>query len=152
MSDRFQDPMVRLYALAAYDIHVVCPRCSARAVVAPRPVEGVAAAWWPRRLACASCGHGNSWEPRSSIWGNPVDPYFRLPLWLRADCRGHLLWAFNEQHLDLLEGYVAARLRERRAYPGSMSMLARLPRWLKSAKNRDEVLRTIRKLRATLPG
>lgn len=69
----------------------------------------------------------------------------------KANCRGYTLWAYNVHHLDLLESYIAARLRERRAMPGSMSMLARLPVWMKSAKNRDEVLRVISRMRATLP-
>jgi hypothetical protein len=83
-----------------------------------------------------------------------VDPYFGLPLWLQAGFRGHLLWAYNLRHLDLLEGYVAARLRERHELPlttGSMTMITRLPVWIKAAKNRDEFLRTIGRMRASAP-
>ncbi|HEX6359607.1 TFIIB-type zinc ribbon-containing protein [Actinophytocola sp.] len=149
--ERFEDPLTRLQELAAEVIHVVCPRCEARAVDVPRPTESRHVLWWPRRLACPSCGYSAASKPGTSMWGGPVDPFFRVPLWLRAECcGGRTLWAFNEAHLDLLEGYVAARLRERCAFPGSMSMLARLPAWLKSAKHRDEVLRAIRRLRASL--
>ncbi len=82
-----------------------------------------------------------------------MDPFFRVPLWLRAECcGGHTLWAFNRPHLDLLENYVAARLRERGSIPASMSLVERLPAWAKSIKHREEVLRTIRRLRATLDG
>ncbi|MGH3658892.1 MAG: hypothetical protein ACRDUA_19740 [Micromonosporaceae bacterium] len=49
-----------------------------------------------------------------------------------------------------MESYVSARLRERGEYVG-MTMLARLPAWLKSAKHRTEILRTIGRLRASLP-
>lgn len=148
---RFEDPLIRVYDLAAHDIHVVCPRCGARAVDAPRPTESGDVISWPRRLACAGCAYSATWTPGWSEWGCPVDPFFRVPLWLRAECcGGRVLWAFNEAHLDLLEEYVAARLRERRASPGTMSVLARLPAWLKSAKHRDEVLRTIRRLRESL--
>jgi hypothetical protein len=85
------------------------------------------------------------------MWGGPVDPFFGLPLWLQAGCcGGRTLWAFNRRHLDLLEAYVGAKLRERCASPGSSSMLARLPAWVKSAKHRDEVLRTISRLRSSL--
>jgi hypothetical protein len=104
---------------------------------------------------CRNCGHVRNWpgeaKNASSHWGRPVDPYFRQPLWLRADCcGGQTLWAFNERHLDILESYVSARLRERGEYVG-MTMLARLPAWLKSAKHRTEILRTIGRLRASLP-
>ncbi|RFS86806.1 hypothetical protein D0T12_00510 [Actinomadura spongiicola] len=91
------------------------------------------------------------WPGGVSRWGGAVDPYFGQPLWLRADCcGGRTLWAFNERHLDLLEGYVGARLRERGEYVG-MTMVAKLPAWLKSAKHRGEILRVIGRLRASLP-
>ena len=51
---------------------------------------------------------------------------------------------------DFLERYVSADLRERTPN-ANRSMASRLPRWIKSAKHRDEVMRAIRRLRATLP-
>ena len=147
---RFHDPAIRLSTLAADDIDVVCPRCAARAVVIAQRVDGTRVLDWPRRLVCTSCVSAASWSPKgqTSQWGGPVDPFFRLPLWLRAECcGGRMLWAFHEAHLALLEGLVAARLRERGGARNSMTLVARLPRWLKSAKNRDEVLRVITRLR-----
>jgi hypothetical protein len=154
---RFADPGVSLYALAENAVQVVCPACQGRAEVAPwlggQPRSPYSIRW-PRRLACRACGHVRNWpdeaEHTISCWGGPVDPYFRQPLWLRADCCGsQTLWAFNERHLDILERYVSARLRERGEHPG-MTMLARLPAWLKSAKHRAEILRVIGRLRASL--
>ncbi|MDG4825555.1 hypothetical protein O7635_27215 [Asanoa sp. WMMD1127] len=107
----------------------------------------------PRRLVCDSCGHAASWAPSSSatMWGGPVDPFFRRPLWLRAECcGGHTLWAFNRAHLDLLAEFVGAGLRERARSPHRMTMVARLPAWLKAAKHRDEVMRVLTRLRTTL--
>jgi hypothetical protein len=151
---RFRDPSIRgLYGLAADDIHVVCPRCQRRAVNAPRPTDDVWVPSWPRRLACPACGYAATWTApgQGTVWGGPIDPFFRLPLWLKADCcGGHTLWAFHERHLDLLEGYVAAKLRERGAGPGGLTLVARLPAWMKSAKHRDEVLRVIGRLRASM--
>lgn len=74
-------------------------------------------------------------------------------MWLQADCSGHVLWAYNVRHLDLLDAYVAAKLRERgEVMPGApASLVERLPTWLKAAKNRTEILRTIKRLRSTLP-
>jgi hypothetical protein len=66
-------------------------------------------------------------------------------------CGGRTLWAFNERHLEILEAYVGARIRERGEYRG-MTMLAKLPAWLKSAKNRDVILRSICRLRTSLHG
>ncbi|WP_327000347.1 hypothetical protein OHA72_35130 [Dactylosporangium sp. NBC_01737] len=134
-ADRFRDPGTGLHELAAAGVDVVCPRCASRAVVTPQ-----------RRFVCAACGATASWSPGDgpSLWGAPVDPYFRHPLWLTARCcGGRTLWAFNDAHLTLLENSVAARLRE----GAGMTLLARLPAWLTSAKHRDEVLRVIARLR-----
>jgi hypothetical protein len=82
--------------------------------------------------------------------GGPYDPYFGLPLWLRRRCcGGRTLWAYNVAHLDLLEGYVGARLRERPVPAGSQTLLERLPGWMKAAGNRDELLAAISVLRAS---
>jgi hypothetical protein len=83
-----------------------------------------------------------------------MDPHFWWPLWLRASCcGGRTLWAWNVEHLDVLEGYIGAQLRERGTAErwGQTSMLEKLPTWMKTAKNRDELLKVIGRLRATLP-
>lgn len=158
-SARFTDPAVSLYALAEYPVHVVCPGCRGHAEVAPWLGDQAPDRYsdrWPRRLSCRACGHVRDSPGAGPVtyscqgWGGPSDPYFHQPLWLRERCCGQTLWAFNEAHLDVLEGYVGARLRER-GDVGGLTMLARLPGWLKSAKNRGEILRVIDRLRATLP-
>jgi hypothetical protein len=156
---RFRDPRNRLGRFAD-EILVRCPVCDGQASVIPDPtIAGdPGQSRFHRRLSCLRCGHTDTWTaPRDGnarttpALSGPDDPYFRLPLWLRANCCGdHVLWAYNTEHLDLLEAYLVARLRERGDVPGSMSMVERLPAWLKSAKHRDEALRTIRRLRATL--
>lgn len=154
-SDRFRDPLTRLWQLAD-EILVRCPACDGPATVLADPTNP---SRFTRRLSCLGCGHTDEWT--APLHGNyrvvpepsgPDDPYFGLPLWLRAGCCGdHVLWAYNARHLDLLESYLAARLRERGTYLGSMSLVERLPAWLTSAKHRDDALRTIRRLRASLP-
>lgn len=65
-------------------------------------------------------------------------------------------WAFNLDHLSFLESFVKAQIRERsdevRAGSGyrRMSMIAKLPSWLKSAKHRDEIERAIQRMRRSL--
>ena len=134
---RFQDPLKRLLSFSG-EILVHCPRCYARALVRlESPPEDPRVHYWaPHRLACLSCGFVDRWTlPRSAddrYWippqfSGPNDPYFGAPLWLTTDCRGHVLWAYNVKHLDLLEAYVSAQLRERGSFPGSMSLVERLP-------------------------
>jgi hypothetical protein len=80
------------------------------------------------------------------------DPYLRLPLRLRARTRHGVLYAYNSAHLDWIEAFVAAPLRERRVEHGSAnrSIASRLPVWVKSAKNREEVLRAVARMRRGL--
>jgi len=65
-----------------------------------------------------------------------------------------VLWAYSERHLAFLEDFVGAQLRERvrdEKYGWSNSALAsRLPAWMTSAKNRDEVLKCLARLRERL--
>ncbi|MEV6371362.1 hypothetical protein AB0L86_31220 [Micromonospora musae] len=62
-----------------------------------------------------------------------------------------MLWAYNAEHLDLLEAYVSARLRERGRDMGGQTLVERLPAWIKDGKHRADVLDGIRRLRALLP-
>ena len=72
-----------------------------------------------------------------------------LELWLQTPCEGHVLWAYDEVHLDLLERYAVAGVREQA--PGDSSLAGRLPRWIKAAKNRDAVLHALGRLRQMVP-
>ncbi|AEV82977.1 hypothetical protein ACWT_1958 [Actinoplanes sp. SE50] len=147
---RFRDPAIRLPELAADEIDVVCPHCGCRAVVSADPVQGAVAMHSPRRFVCTRCVTVAQWPPKVGVsrWGGPIDPYFHLPLWFQARCcGGRTLWAFNEAHLTLLADYVGAKLRERHPREPGLTMVARLPGWLKAADNRTEVLRTIARLR-----
>ncbi|MFE5582281.1 hypothetical protein [Kitasatospora sp. NPDC056531] len=158
MAGRFTDPGLRVYDLAE-EVLVRCPGCGGCAVVLAQ-LGGVSeqrthAGWvlTRRGLRCGGCGHARDEFQGRRAYGGSVDPYFGLPLWLVADCcGGRQLWAYNPAHLDLLEGYIAARLRERDATRGlPTSLLEKLPAWVKSAKHRTELLRTIRRLRASIP-
>ncbi len=177
---RFHDDGARLVSYSDL-IYVTCPHCDARATVTVRPghqaqpvppaqpsppaqpaphLNPGALYFLPRRLACDRCGLTRDWRsdsprpnPPAALLGAPVDPFFRLPLWLQTPCKGETLWAYNERQLDIIERYVTARLRQRPASsassdPAPTSMAERLPRWIKAAKNRDDVLRAIERLRA----
>jgi len=149
--------------LAAFSdlIYVVCPGCGGRAVVVPRP--GLPELRYysqvqfrPRRLACPHCALVRDWtaQRRNNTLvgvaiGGPSDPFFGLPLWLQVPCRGQLLWAYNQRHIDTLQRYVAAKLREHPVDP-DFGMLGRLPAWMKAARNRFAMLRGLRQLSTRL--
>jgi hypothetical protein len=136
---RYRDGGSALHDWAEPEVLVECPRCSSRAVVV--------AVGSGRRLTCPSCSLSRETAGTRSTWGVPADPWFGLPLWLRAGFRGHTVWAFNDRHLEALRSWVAADLRERTPRHGAaMSMLEKLPAWMTSAKNRDHVLAVLDRL------
>ncbi|WP_185734848.1 hypothetical protein [Micromonospora globispora] len=161
---RFRDPKYWLRSLAAGEIFVHCPRCAGWASILPDPDPDPESAgrsrhhvWLRRRLSCLGCAYLDVWHLLAAQGDNartlpefsgPNDPYFGLPLWLSIDCRGRVLWAYNAEHLDLLEAYVSARLRERGRDMGSQTLVERLPAWIKDGKHRADVLEGIGRLRA----
>ena len=141
---RFHDPRATLADFAS-SVLVRCPRCERIAHFERRPCtppDADGKRYPHTRLICRSCGlcqidTGPSTSPRP-------------PLWLRTGTRHGELWAYNLQHLDLIRRFVAADLRERAPWYDTgqkMTLVARLPAWTKSAKNRDEVLRAVDRLR-----
>lgn len=159
----FRDQRVTAWDFVADEVLVRCPRCDACARVVRRPgVESSSAGQSEcRRVVCTGCGFVLDEPPGVRVLRSPErsgvvhDPFFRYPLWLQADCCGHVLWAYNRQHLEYLRSFVSARVRERPAeVPESesarrMTLVAKLPAWLKAAKNRDQVLHAIDRLRAS---
>ena len=148
-----------------HEFLVECPHCGLRALVLDRGAEAA-----PRiALTCTHCGLARAWEAGACgvatttdlrryvagqlTVGAAVDWYFHLPLWLKAPCCGETLWAYNVRHLDFLEDYVAAKLREHQRGPHgwrNQALANRLPRWMKQAGNREEMLRCITALRGRL--
>lgn len=136
------------------EILVRCPSCSGCARVLPRnPAE--VSAFAPRRMVCGACGLIRDHEGQAVAVREGVDAYFGAPLWLTTRCCGETLWAYNARHLDLLESFVAAGLREQERHPehgwSNRSLANRLPAWIKAGKNRPELLRALQQLRERLP-
>lgn len=153
MAERFRDSGRTIYNFG--DVFLVrCPQCAACAEVRATPPESVQTVR-QARLVCPHCGCNKTMASRAILVGAAVDWYFQLPLWLQTACCSELLWAYNPAHLDYLASYVQADLREESAERSARglrnsTLVSRLPNWLKSAKNRSEILRGIAKLRATL--
>ncbi|MBQ0966962.1 hypothetical protein KBY91_26180 [Streptomyces sp. RK23] len=159
---RFRDPRSTKYDFLV-SVLVRCPGCAkaAHVVTAPAPApagrqdRGLFA---PRRLVCRSCGTSKQWSGRGvSLHRDPhkpaADPYFDIPLWLQTETRHGWVWAYNLEHLDLIRRFVQASLREGipwHDHGRKMTVVARLPAWMQHAKNRDEVLRAIDRIHASL--
>ena len=158
MKHEFKETGQSIYEFTG-EMFVHCPRCDKCATIVIWPPDArdqikyaVGILLAPKRLICKYCGYVKDTQPPpwdfNSWWYSLRDPYFGSSLWLQTSCCGEVLWAFNKEHLDFLEEFVGAGLRE--AYPNG-TMASRLPEWMKRAKNREDVLKCIRKLRAMLP-
>lgn len=73
-------------------------------------------------------------------------PYRLLRRYLETQVGGETLWVNNLVHLDALEDWLGAKVRERGPQPG-LTMMAKLPRWMKASTNRAKVLRGLAQLR-----
>lgn len=107
-----------------------------------------------KTISCQACGRDNQVQLLLlKIREQGFDNYFGMPLLLTANFKGHLFWAYNDKHLAELKAFIGASLRERHHLAGGHngSMISRLPLWIKSAKNRDELLTLIEKLEKITP-
>ncbi len=147
MDARFRDQGKILWDFL-HEFFVKCPSCGCFAVVKATPDEHGSNLYSKKHVLICSICHYVTENPFNWFPGGGCD------LWLETNCCGNRLWAYNLDHLNYIESYVGAKTRQRYLNDiGYMntSMLARLPRWMNDRKNREEILRCIRKLKATLP-
>jgi predicted nucleic-acid-binding Zn-ribbon protein len=146
--ERFQDNALERCHFAD-EFLIVCPKCARRAKVLLIDEKHNAVGkilFAPRKMVCLECGHSEVWEKKNVRLDGAFDWYFRQPLWLQIPCCQNVLWAYNMRHLEFIEGYVGAKLRQRRR--GKIhSVASKLPKWIKDGKNRDEILKCIGRLK-----
>lgn len=100
-------------------------------------------------VTCHSCHTINqvkeNWEPYIAKYQEAgiIDPAFGLPLWFQDSVKGNIIWAHNLRHLTEIKNYVQATLRERTTDQFKMTMVEKLPNFIKLAKNRKEVLKAL---------
>ncbi|WP_062176519.1 hypothetical protein [Dysgonomonas macrotermitis] len=100
-------------------------------------------------VTCPDCSFSAKYTTNISSYrlvnklnGMKGDPLFNYPLWLQGEVKRNLFWAYNREHLEEIRSYVDAELRERQSLY-LMTMVARLPQFIKEAKNRDDILKKI---------
>ncbi|WP_068664481.1 hypothetical protein [Paenibacillus oryzisoli] len=138
---RFKDKGESLYdfLFGSDGVLIECPYCN-------RCSNGVKIGVnYEYKLICSNCGILPN--PASASWGSGT--FMGLNLWLRTNSCGHLLWAYNREHLDFLDNYITSSLRER--IPNrNQSLASRLPEWIKNRKNREELAKGLHRLREKL--
>jgi hypothetical protein len=134
---------------------VDCPACGGLAVITVEEDKGTEGIGWgserhhaARQLTCTACFHQRR-AARQALG----EPTMGLPLRLRGESRYGNLFALNEAHLGYIEDYVRDALRRETVEPGGIrnqSIASRLPHWVKAAKNREDVLKLIERMRRRL--
>ncbi|HLK09084.1 MAG TPA: hypothetical protein VKV30_14105 [Candidatus Angelobacter sp.] len=128
----------------AHPILVVCEKCGKCATMLKFVFSQEARIGRFGQCSCLHCGHQ---------WMMPAGFHLftRGPLWLKMPCHKNVLWILNRPHLEFMEQFIAADLREERMPERSSRRLSSaLPRWLIASKNRDDVVRCLKKLREKL--
>lgn len=141
--NRFQDENL-LRADLYKEVWVVCPTCAKKAI------STVDFEIKKARLLCVDCGYNkdvftSTYEYTSAEL--PANWYFKAELWLQAPFKNDIFWAYNDQHLDYLERYISATLREHKDRTG-FTLLEKLPKFYHEAKNRTGLLKIIAKLKS----
>lgn len=144
------------------EIDIVCPQCTSHAKVL---VLGNSYEQRKYKLSCLQCGYTktvkNPWLISSShgimveaipSFNQPKDPFFELELWYQKSVASNILWAYNLRHLVYLEEYISSRHFRGFYQPkfpfANASLVSRLPKWMQSKKNRENILRAINDLKS----
>jgi hypothetical protein len=144
MNIRFKSQRLSIYKF--YNkIIIHCPKCQKKAFI-EKIDKNKNDIFSKEILYCNYCGYN---KKGTLIFNSKL-----FDLWLKTDCNGKELWALNEEHLKYLKEFVQAKIRERKKDDelgwSNQSLESRIPNWIKSAKNRDKILKCIQKLEKTL--
>ena len=144
-TDRFTDKKFRLTDFEN-KVWVVCSSCSKQAIATINETEKKA------RLLCTHCGFnktastkfvykkGKTMEVKQA-----ANLFFDAKLWFSAPFKGDVFWAYNLEHLNYLEQYITAKIREHKDRT-HFTLLEKLPKFYHEAKNREALLKLITKL------
>ena len=137
---RFKDANLTLAAFSG-ETWVVCPKCGEKAVVRSTDAHEKA------ELLCSSCHYFTNKPVKREkySYSSTNDYWFDCELWLQASFKGEMFWAHNDKHLAYMKEYIGAGLRERNNRE-FFTLVEKLPGFIKSAKNRDKLLKLITKL------
>lgn len=106
------------------------------------------------KTKCPHCDFQEEWKTKTyrvkeeSKLDNGLakEMWYNLTLWYQKEFEGSIFWAYNLDHIDYLERYISADLRERNVEGSSNStLISRLPRFVKAAKNREKLLKILKK-------
>lgn len=139
-----------VYQYIAYS-RVYCNHCFEKYEFESQPLNNKPETY---RVKCPHCNFQEEWKPKikevlqnSNINdGLEKEQWYNFPLWFQKEVDGNIFWVYNQEHIDYLERYIEANLRERNSKANyTSSLVARLPKFVKEAKNREKLLKIIEK-------
>jgi len=137
---RFQDEKLLLSDFYQ-EVWVLCTSCAKKAMAKVNFETKTA------RLFCLHCGCNK--ETTTAIKYGTINTaanhYFQAELWLQAPFKKDVFWAYNDKHLEYLERYISATIREHKDRTG-FTLIEKLPKFYHEAKNREALLKIIAKL------
>ncbi|WP_308544281.1 hypothetical protein [uncultured Oscillibacter sp.] len=143
---------IRDRTIYRYDVHNQCKNCGRYYRV---DIEYEAKQHYSvLHVACPYCGTTMSGEVHKtaeafSYIGEIRDgrePYFGLELWFLTSFQGKPVWALNREHLAYLIDYLSADLREKPSGSQKKTQADHLPTFMKTAKNRERIVKLLKKL------
>lgn len=146
MKTRFRDQKLRISEFYK-KVLIQCPRCDLKAIATVDYEIRKA------RLLCENCTYSKDCSTETTFFGStgnlilPAHQYFYANLWLLAPFKNDIIWAYNYDHLDYLEAYIGAKLREKQDRE-HYTLLEKLPLFYHDRKNRVALLKMIAKLRS----
>jgi hypothetical protein len=125
------------------EVWVVCPSCTKKAIAKVNFETKTA------RLLCLHCGCNKKTTTaiKYGTINTAANHYFQAELWLKAPFKNDVFWAYNDKHLEYLERYISATIREHKDRTG-FTLLEKLPKFYHEAKNRESLLKIIAKLKS----
>ncbi len=129
-----------------YELKLNCPNCGKNIMFKHQ---------WTKKemteisISCKLCSETIKAKPKTveinAFWykNNMVE----FKYWYQLRFKDNLLWAVNKEHIEFLEDYVSADLRERYPKRYGMMLAERLPKFIKNKKNRESLLKALKKLK-----
>jgi DNA-directed RNA polymerase subunit M/transcription elongation factor TFIIS len=142
-SNRFADQHFCLSDLQN-EVWVHCTQCQKMAITKVYEKQA--------RLICTHCGYHKvvstiitNANGKNAELKQAAHAYFGAELWLSASFKNDIVCAYNLAHLEYIEQYISAKLREHKDRE-HFTLLEKLPKFYHESKNRTGLLKLIEKL------
>lgn len=106
-------------------------------------------------IQCPGCGESLDVRPATTRFRETLNVNkegilsgFETELWYRSKFKDGIFWAVNTRHLSYLKDYIAALIRQRNERE-HFTLIEKLPAFVSSSKNRDALLKLIKKLESS---